>query len=461
MDDIEQHPINDSLDDPINESELGQALKNTELGKSSCPDGVLAEFLVNGGARLRAFLSTMVTIFWSTENIPTDLIDPNITILYKKGDRSLCGSYRGLSLLSVVGKIFAELIYAQSQSKYRSGRSIVDGIFTPRQLMENSREQRRNMYIAFVDFTKAFDTVSRDLLYGILGRLGCPAKFVGIIKKLHTNVHERPVVDGELTSPFEYNSGVIQGCKLAPTLYGIYAAVLLWLAYKDIKHTNSIQVSSRYDGDFFDLRRLKSKTKVLAMYIREAQYADDIAIFTDTTAGLQTLLTAYNDLAREMGLCINTEKSETMCIGPEAEYFIDQTKLKNVNRFKYLGSYVANDCSIEDGLTVRIQATSCAFGRLRHRVFDSHDLTCLAKVKVYNQCLMLLLMYGSETWTLNHQQVRQLRTVQQRHLRRILKINGTITSATKRFLQKHVGRYRNIISKKSTTMAGPCFQNGR
>ena len=57
-----------------------------------------------------------------------------------------------------------------------------------------------------------------------------------------------------------------------------------------------------------------------------------------------------------------------------------------------------------------------------HRVFDSHDLTYLTKVKVYNQCLMPLLMYGSETWTLNYRQVRQLRTVQQRHLRRILKI---------------------------------------
>ena len=73
--------------------------------------------------------------------------------------------------------------------------------------MEKSREQRRNMYIAFVHFTKAFDTVNRDLRYGILDRLRCSAKFVRIIKKLYTNVYARIVVDGELTSPFEYNSG--------------------------------------------------------------------------------------------------------------------------------------------------------------------------------------------------------------------------------------------------------------
>ena len=137
--------------------------------------------------------------------------------------------------------------------------------------MEKSREQRRNMYIAFVDFTKAFDTVNRDLLYAILVRLGCPAKLVRIIKKLYTNVHARLVVDDELTSPFEYNSGVKQGCKLAPTLYGIYAAVLLWLAYKDIKHIHSIQVRFRYDGDLFDLKRLKVRPKS-SPYTSERHY---------------------------------------------------------------------------------------------------------------------------------------------------------------------------------------------
>ena len=153
-----------------------------------------------------------------------------------------------------------------------------------------------------------------------------------------------------------------------------------------------------------------------------------------------------------------------MCIGPEAEFFIDQTKLKNVNSFKYLGSYVTNDCSMKEELTARIQATSCAFGRLRHRIFDSNDLTYLTKVKVYNQCLMSLLMYSSKTWTLNYQQVRQLRTVQQRHLRRILKIKWDHYISNEEALARACvmcGRYRNIISKKSTTLARPCVQNGR
>ena len=142
-------------------------------------------------------------------------------------------------------------------------------------------------------------------------------------------MHARLAINGKLTQFLEYNSGVKQGCKLSPTLFGMYAAVLLWLTFKEIKHTCSVRITLRYDGDLFDLRRLKAKSRVLTEYIREAQYADDIAIFSDTPEGLQTLLSSYNDVAKRMGLCINTIKTETMFIGNMAEFYIDGTKLAN------------------------------------------------------------------------------------------------------------------------------------
>ena len=433
VDELDQLPIMQSMDDPVTDQELEKAISNTKLGKSPGSDGVLPEVIVYGGRCLRAFLLILFNIIWASEMIPQVWKDAIITILFKKGDRSECGNYRGISLLSVVGKIFAdiilqrlqllaEFIYPQSQSGYRAGRGTIDGIFTLRQLMEKTREQRNNMYIVFVDFVKAFDTVNRELLFSILGKLGCPPKLIRIIKKLYSDVHARLIVDGELTQAFEYNCGVKQGCKLAPTLFGIYAAVLLWLAFKKIEHTCSIQTRFRFDGNLFDLRRLKAKTKVLTEFIREAKYADDIALFSDTPEGLQSLLTSYNQLAKRMGMRINTKKTETMCIGNTADFYVDGIKLVNVPHFKYLGSILSSDCSMRAELTSRIQAVSCAYGRLRKRVFDSRDLTVSTKIAVYNQCLMPLLLYGSESWTVYQHEVRELRTLQQRHLRLILKI---------------------------------------
>ena len=102
-----------------------------------------------------------------------------ITLYKKKGDRIDCNNYRGISLLSIVGKVYArvvlnrlqvlaERVYPEAQCGFRAGRSTVDMIFSVRQLQEKCREQRRPLYLAFVDLTKAFDTVSRSGLFNLL-----------------------------------------------------------------------------------------------------------------------------------------------------------------------------------------------------------------------------------------------------------------------------------------------------
>ena len=224
--------------------------------------------------------------------------------------------------------------------------------------------------------------------------------------------------------------------KLAPKLYGIYAAVLFLLVYDGISHQFSIKIRFRYDGDFFDLKRLKAKTKTFIAFIREAQYADDIAIFSDSPIGLQTLLTVYNNIAKRMGLFINIKKTETMPIGPEEQFFIDDTPIQSVNRFKYLGSIVTSDGTVDAKLITCIQALLAAHGRLGDRVFNSHDLTLSTKLKIYTQCLTPLLTYGCETWTLFRCNVSQLRTVQQQHLRKILCIKWSDYVSNKEVLRR-------------------------
>ena len=105
-----------------------------------------------------------------------------ITLYNNKGYRSDCNNYRGISLLSIVGKVFArvvlarlqvlaERIYPESQCGFRAKRSTVDMIFSVRQLQEKCREQQMPLYIAFIDLTKAFDLVSRKGLFQLLKRL--------------------------------------------------------------------------------------------------------------------------------------------------------------------------------------------------------------------------------------------------------------------------------------------------
>ena len=117
--------------------------------------------------------------------------DVKIITLYKnKGDRSDCNSYRGISLLSIVGKVFvhvvltrlqvlANRIYPESQCG-RPERSTVDMIFTVSQLQEKCREQQMPLYIAFIDLTKAFDLVSRRGLFQLLKKIRCSPHLLNI-----------------------------------------------------------------------------------------------------------------------------------------------------------------------------------------------------------------------------------------------------------------------------------------
>ena len=83
-----------------------------------------------------------------------------------------------------------------------------------------------------------------------------------------------------------------------------------------------------------------------------------------------------------------------MSVGDQIDFYINGYKLKRADRFKYLESYVTKDCKVDVEITARIQAASCAIGRLKEKVFYYRDLTVETKLKVYNQHVIPLLIYG-------------------------------------------------------------------
>ena len=87
------------------------------------------------------------------------------------------------------------------------------------------------LYIAFIDLTKAFDLVSRDDLFQILPKIGCPPKLQSMIKSLHTNMKGTVQFNGRSSRPFDIRGVIKQGCVLAPTLFGIFFALLLRHAF--------------------------------------------------------------------------------------------------------------------------------------------------------------------------------------------------------------------------------------
>ena len=168
-------------------SEICKACKSLKNGKSPGPDGIPGELFKFGGYVVMRRLHSMIQVFWEAGYIPQSLKDPLIVMIYKKkGQKSECGNYRGISLLDVAGKVFARVLLArlltsvtetilpESQCGFRKDRGTTDMIFVARQLLEKSREQNQDLFIAFVDLAKAFDTINREMLWKVMVKCGCP-----------------------------------------------------------------------------------------------------------------------------------------------------------------------------------------------------------------------------------------------------------------------------------------------
>jgi hypothetical protein len=194
LDEVEHLPEMSELDIQPTTEELAKAIDKLSLGKAPGKDGIPAEIIKCGKTSLLEPLHKLLCKCWEEGEVPQSMRDANIVTLYKnKGDRSDCNNYRGISLLSVVGKLFARIalnrlqkladqVYPESQCGFRSKRSTIDMIFSLRQLQEKCREQHQPLYIAFIDLTKAFDLVSQDGLFKILPLISCPPRLLSIIK---------------------------------------------------------------------------------------------------------------------------------------------------------------------------------------------------------------------------------------------------------------------------------------
>ena len=138
-------PTMEELDAPPTMKELGEAIDSLACGKAPGIDGIPPEVIKAGkDSSLLYHLHELLLQCWEEGTVPQDMRDAKIIKLYKnKGDRSDCNNYRGISLLSVVGKAFArvilnrlqllaERVYPEAQCGFRAARSTIDMVFSLR-----------------------------------------------------------------------------------------------------------------------------------------------------------------------------------------------------------------------------------------------------------------------------------------------------------------------------------------
>ena len=96
-----------------------------------------------------------------------------------------------------------------------------------------------NLYVAFIDLTKAFDMVNWGGIRKILGKLGYPPKFITIVHQPHKGQQGQIKHGGKLSYPFRTANGVKQRCTLAPIFFAIFFGMMLKEAKEELTSSGS------------------------------------------------------------------------------------------------------------------------------------------------------------------------------------------------------------------------------
>ena len=437
---LPQRTVLSEMDIPPNFSEVTDASRQFSRGKRCGKDGIPPEVFLAGGPYLIRKLTKLLVEIWKKGEVPQDFKDASIVSLFKTGKRLLCDNYRGISLLSVAGKILArvitnrinhhltDIVCSESQCGFRKGRGTVDMIFCLRQLQEKSREHRKPLYMAFIDLSKAFDTVSRPALWIVLEKLGLPIQMRKIIMSFHDGMFAQIIHGGKMSEPFGVDNGTKQGCVLAPLLFALYFAVMLEQALRG--NCYGIPVSFRVSGGLFNIRRFTAKTKTTIELICDLLYADDCALVAQSHHELQQVIDSFSRACKDFGLTISTKKTKIVYqpvpYEPNTQrpvLNVDGVTLKTPQKFCYLGSTISEKATLDDEINLRISKASQAFGKLENRLWKSHDISLPTKIKVYRAVIIPSLMYGSEAWTPYRHQIQTLDAFHMRKLRSICNIS--------------------------------------
>ena len=277
-------------------------------------------------------------------------------------------------------KTIIDIEVDEAQFGFRPGRGTREGIFCFNILAQKHIEVKREMYVCFIDYAKAFDRVKHENLIQCLKEIGLDGKDIRIIANLYWHQQAAIRVENDISEYTPIQRGVRQGCVLSPILFNIYTE-LIFRQFEDIKGTSI----GGYD-------------------ISNLRYVDDTVLVSNTEEGLQRLVTEASIESAKAGLGMNVKKTKTMVISksPEeakTEIKINNETLEQVTTFKYLGQTITPDGKNEQEISIKIATAKNRFQQL-YKVLTSKKISMKLRHRLLVCYVFSVILYGCETWTL-------------------------------------------------------------
>ena len=440
---LEAQPEDEDIDRPFTSGDIVSLIQSLKPGKAGGCDRIRPEMLKtavlkptpeNLAPEDRSLTKAIKVLFNKSLDqmrMPADWQQGLITSIFKKGDTNDCGNYRGITLLSVVGKLLTKAVsdrllktaenkgwLADEQGAFRPKRSTRDQAVVLYRALLARRMANQNTFVFFLDMKKAYDTVWREgLLFLLYNKYKVRGKVYGLIKSLYTQTRSAALHEGSQSRYFSIQQGVRQGDPLSCILFNLFINDL---------------------ADAINQANGQSGVLVRKQILRSLLYADDVAIPCDSMEKLVKVLSVVEAHSKKWRWSPNVSKSKILIVyGRNTKTKYDQRDgplpklldqpVEIVKDFEYLGLIYTEDLSWGKHLDrTRLRGNKAA--QKWYSVLSMKALSRAARVQLYKAVVRPCLEYGNTVWTPDRNQEKSLEVVQTTCLRWIIPCSKNVNS---------------------------------
>lgn len=399
----------DFLNRRIEKNEILKAINRLKSRKAAGVDQILNEFIKSSAHVLIDFYVSLFNIVLDTGAVPSCWTQGIIKPVYKKkGDRKLPENYRGITLLSCMGKLFTAVLnkrveefvklhdcIGKEQAGFRAGFSTLDHVFTLQCLVDLYLCKGKKLYAAFVDFKQAFDGVWRVGLWRKMLQSGVNGKVLRVIRNMYEAAKSCVRVGNVRSEFFSCNTGVRQGENLSPILFSFFLNDFDdFLAAHNFNGPSDLNATCRCE--FLENLEIFLRLAVLL-------YADDMILLANSPEGLQQGLDLLEEYCDNWKLTVNSTKTKVVIFSRGKQrrnlpvFSYGDIRLEIVDEYLYLGVLFSYNGRLQRAINRCYQkGLKSMFGVLR--TCRKLNLPIDLSLELFDKVVLPVMLYGCEVW---------------------------------------------------------------
>ena len=376
------------LDNPICPIEVDHVIRTQlKADKGSGPDGISPSLLKVLPVRWIITLATLFNALFFSK-FPITWIHAKIIMLFKKGCPTLCDNYRGISIINSLRKVYDYILCNRLQQWFtpdreqagaQPNRGCMEHIVTLRLLMDLSIKKKLPLFIVYVDFSKAYDRVSRRTLLRLLCTMGCGRVMLKALVSLYRI--SKSILGSAIISAVQ---GIPQGSPSSCLLFTLYVNKLI----------TSMKEQCELDGYLGWLHTLMLMDDTIILATSRQSCLKKLSILMDYTSDFGMRVNE----GKTKFMALNTTKRDTETLHATSSDGFVTCNIDHADSYTYLGSIFTKDGKIASSIKAHANSKKKDLFKFVTFTCKNFDAPFCVKRKVFHACFIAAITYGCESW---------------------------------------------------------------